>query len=455
MNLTSRIHQREDSADDTRAISSSILFRLYFAGASIATTIVLTRILGLEQFGRYAWLMSIAFLISGLSQAGANNLIVRETARTRSRRAPVQILIRTSAVSFALLTTLIIATVVFAGKQAGLATILALVLLAAGNLTLVLLGASTRGIGLIRTGQLPELVLRPTLFLALLIFATGAGHSPSAEMILNLQLAAFAVMSIAATWLLLQGLSKRPSGMVEPIETKWIGNYLSLGVVGWLAVGNSQILLILTGSLSNFEQVGLYRVAAQSMLMIGLGLAAIETAQAPSYVRAYQEGSHDVLCQLLQRSCRIGFLMSASAMISLLLLGRFLLSRLFETDLHQAFPALCILGIGQLLNSATGNVGILLIASNRERKVILGSLGALLTTLSAALAFVPKHGAVGAAIAGASGMTIRNMCNTAFCWKEFGILGLPFVTLKRRHSNTSHVQIAEVETTAGSDAGHQ
>jgi O-antigen/teichoic acid export membrane protein len=409
-----------------RIIPNAIAFRLFFTATSILITIAISRYLGLEAFGRYAWLTSIAFLLSGLSQAGGNNLVVRETSRSSGREAPIRVLLRTAVASLLTLAALIGVALFFTTERMTPATLVPVVLLAVGNLALVLLCAATRGIGRVQAGQIPELVLRPGLFLFLIgtVALWGADFGP--EAMVYMQVLAYAIVAVAAAALLARGLADRPNEPMERLDTGWLSGFFRLGIIGWLTIGNTQLLVILTGTLANYAEVGLYRVATQAALVVGLGLTAIETVQAPAYARTYKDKNRRDLHDLLQKSCRIGVLISGVILLVLLIFGRPLLVLFFGTSFAAAYPSLCVLAAAQMINSVTGNVGVMMIAAKHEKKLIGGTVAALMCTIIAAWLFIPKYGALAAAIASGLGLTVRNFMATWFCWRAFGILALPY-----------------------------
>ncbi|MEQ9393705.1 lipopolysaccharide biosynthesis protein [Haliea sp.] len=423
-----------------KIISGAIAFRLYFALFSVLITIALSQYLGVENFGRYAWLTSIAFLLSGLAQAGGNSLVVRETSRSMGRRVPVHVLCRTTLISGGTLVALTAVALLFTGDRMTPALLVPLGLLAVGHLALVLVSASNRGLGHLQAGQIPELVLRPTLFLVLIggvvlagyVSGPGVDSAFGSDTMVYLLAAAYAGAGLVAIVLLAQGLAARSDLPDETPETDWLGSFFRLGLIGWLAVGNAQLLVIVTGALADFSQVGLYRVATQAVMIMGLGLTAIETVQAPGYARAWKDGDLRRLHDLLQQSCRIGIAFSAPVMVLLLLLGRPMLGLLFGDSFTAAFPALCLLAGAQLLNALTGNVGVLMIAAKQERKLILGNLAALTATLLAAWLFIPQNGSLAAAGAGAFGLTLRNLLNLWFCYRTLGLVSLPFAPFRLR-----------------------
>lgn len=416
-----------------KIIFGAIFFRVYFVMSSVLITIALSLYLGAEEFGYYVWLTAIAFLLSGLAQAGGNNLIVRETSRTNGRLVPLHVLRRTALISSGTLFALVAMALLFAGELMTPTTLLLLSLLAVSSLVLVLVSASNRGIGCLQSGQVPELVLRPTLFLVLIGAMVLARQTFGTNTIICLLVAAYTVAGLLATVLLARGLADRPEQPNEIPETDWLSSFFRLGLIGWLGVGNAQLLVILTGLLADYTQVGLYRVAAQAVIVMGFGLTAIETVQAPSYAREWKDKNLRGLHNLLQQSCRIGISISGVVMVLLLVLGRPLLEGLFGDSFIAAFPILCVLAGGQLLNALTGNVGVLMIAAKQERKLILGNFTALATTLFAAWLFIPMYGALAAAFASAFGLTLRNLLNLWFCYRILGLISLPFAPFRPHH----------------------
>ena len=337
-------------AKGVKIISGAIAFRLYFALSSVLITIALSRYLGVDDFGRYVWLTSIAFLLSGMAQAGGNSLVVRETSRSEGRYVPWRILRRTALISGGTLAVLATGTLLLAGERIPPDLLPLLSLLAVGNLALVLVSAANRGIGRLQAGQLPELVLRPTLFLLLIGGAVLVGSRFGAvfgpETMVYLLVAAYAVAGLVAAFLLKNGVATRPNQPDESPETDWLGSFFRLGLIGWLSVGNAQLLIILTGSLADYTQVGLYRVAAQAVMIMGLGLTAIETVQAPGYAHAWKDDNPYRLHDLLQQSCRVSVAISAAVMVFLLLAGRPVLGALFGDSFTAAFPLFACWRVG-------------------------------------------------------------------------------------------------------------
>jgi len=189
----------------------SLILRAANTGLTFLTTIILSRTLGANDYGVYAYAYAITTLLTLPAQAGLPNLIVRETARgiTQKRFDLVQGVWQWSG---RLVGILAFALLVLAGpplyiwqhrldSMRGITLAWALILVplvALGNLR----GAALQGLKKIITGQIPEFVIRPLFLLVFLgtFPLLRQRFSPSQAMSLNVLAALIAFL--AGAWML-------------------------------------------------------------------------------------------------------------------------------------------------------------------------------------------------------------------------------------------------------------
>lgn len=146
-------------------------------GLMFLATVLLTRLMGAEGYGIYAYAYALITLLAMPAHAGLPDLVMRETARGLVQKRPDVVKgawhWAGRVVAGLSLVVALIAGPFLVAWQGGLSSprgqtmawALALVpLIALGNLR----GASLRGLQRIVAGQLPEFFLRPGLFLLLL-----------------------------------------------------------------------------------------------------------------------------------------------------------------------------------------------------------------------------------------------------------------------------------------------
>jgi O-antigen/teichoic acid export membrane protein len=89
--------------------------------------------------------------------------------------------------------------------------------------------------------------------------------------------------------------------------------------------------------------------------------------------------------------------------------GRWLLTTVFGAAFSSGTTSLAILAAGQLINAATGPVGVLLNMTGRERKTARGHAVALGVQLVSGVVLIPRWGVEGAAAATALSVAARNL----------------------------------------------
>ena len=255
------------------------------------------------------------------------------------------------------------------------------------------------GLGNVVVAQVPELLLRPTVFLVL---AAGAALTIGldAQGALWLQLAAIA-LGVGLSLALMSRSMPSAARHVRPayLRREWLQNSLELAFLSGAAVVNAQTGTFLLGALRGPEDAGLYAVATRGAMLISFGLLAVNTALAPAAARMWAAGDIKGLQRVVTVSSRAALLFSLPVAVVFIVWGRTVLQVAFGADFGGGGPALAILSVGQLVNAGVGSVGTLLIMTGHQREAAAGILiGAVLNVL-VGLALVPAFGVVGAAIA--------------------------------------------------------
>jgi O-antigen/teichoic acid export membrane protein len=92
-----------------------------------------------------------------------------------------------------------------------------------------------------------------------------------------------------------------------------------------------------------------------------------------------------------------------------LFFGKTLLNLVFGPEFIPAYEPLAILTVGQLINSATGSVGFLLMMTGYEQDTARGMAIAAVSNIVLNLVLVPLWGTKGAALASAITLVIWNV----------------------------------------------
>jgi O-antigen/teichoic acid export membrane protein len=413
---------------------ASGLFALNVANKllGLATGVLLARALGVSGFGIYAYAFALLELLTVPTALGLPTLVMRNVAVYSAQKdwghlRGLLVRANQAVLGMSLLLMLLAGGTTwlladwFQNPQALTTFWLALVLLPFFGLT-ALRGACLRGLHRVVLGRIPELLVRPILFLALVGAVWIRGERLTPELALGLQLLAVGcAFFLGAVWLL-RCLPRAVKGTAPAYETRaWAGSALPFLFIGGLGLINSHTALIMLGWFGTAADVGVYRVASIGAGLVVLTFAAACGALAPSVARLYAEGDTARLQRVITLSARAILLSSLPVALALVFLGRWILSGVFGLEYAVGAMALAILAFGQLVNAGTGLATLVLNMTGHQRdtaKVV--ALSALVNVALNAL-FIPLWGIEGAALASALSMIMWNILLAVLAHRRLGL----------------------------------
>ncbi|KTG16290.1 MULTISPECIES: flippase [unclassified Guyparkeria] len=398
--------------------------RLFGLALSLAIAVILARALGPAGFGVYSFVLTVMTVLALPARFGMPNLLVRETARAQSAgdwpmirglwRWSLRLLALTSIV-IVLITGVVL--IGLTGHSQLVAEqrdvfLVGLVLVPLMGIA-ALRGAQLRGLRHVLSGQMPELLVRPLVFIGLLgglwWLWPVVEISPVAAILFNAiaLLAAF----ITGSWLVRR---YRPGPLQRPGETSmqqraWLAATLPLALTEGVNLINQHVDILMLGVMGSTEEVGIYRVVVHGATLVAFGLAAVNMVVAPHFARLHAQGDMATLQRLITRSAQAVVLLALPAVLVFVAFGRELIGWVFGQDFVGGYWPLVILAGGQLVNALVGSVAVLLNMTGHERDVTRGvALGAILNVVLN-LALIPSFGMVGAAIASTSSLVVWNL----------------------------------------------
>ena len=415
------------------ALAAAGSFGLNVANTALTTllTIVLARVMGVADYGLYAFVVAMMMLLSVPAVLGADRLLVRDVAVYLGREAfgLARGLIG-RATQFTLLASLAIAAAAgfVAWLMSGGVVTPALVCFWAGAAALPALAlsrvgeAGLMGMHHVVLGQAPEYLFKPALLLGLVIVAAVMGPTLPAPLAVALYALSAWLAALTALSLL---RARRPHGMRtdEPVYRtgEWLAGGAALALLSSTAIINSQIGVVLLGVLGSADAAGLYSVAQRGALLVAFPLAAVNVAIAPIAARLWSSGELPGLQRLVTLGARWVMLGSLPVALAFFFVGRPILELLFGAGFGAADSALAIVSLGQLANCATGSVGVLLVMSNHQRQATLAMLAGAIINISLATLLIPGFQQVGAAVAALVSLSLSNGLMLLITRRSLGI----------------------------------
>jgi O-antigen/teichoic acid export membrane protein len=404
--------------------------------------LLLSRLLGPEGFGAYAFAVAWAMLLAVPALLGLPSLVVREIAaqRVRADWGLIRGLIRRANQSVLAASLLVSLTVggtfallgwpdppLFKPTLVGLALVPLVAVISIRQ-------AAMQGFGAVVRGRVPEALVAPLVTIAFILvleasFATGISASDA----VGAYVLAAALTALLGGYLLRRTLPRVVRGAVSRYDTRvWLLAARPIFLTSGIEAVSLQAGTILTGALAGSEEAGIFSVAMRiSAFLPFLFLAAVPPMM-PAISELYERGELDRLQRLVTRGARAVFLISLPLTAFVLVFAEPILALLGE-DFRVGATALRILCLGQFVNIATGFVRMILIMVGEAGATTRAAAAGTTLGLVLSAVLVPALGADGAAIATATSLAFTNLLMVYLLWQRRRIYS-PALRLRRSPS---------------------
>ena len=401
---------------------------IYYA-VSYLFGILVARQIGAENFGLYTLGVTVVTLASRITVAGLDRGLMRYASISRGE-GQGSALRHLSLVALAIggVLSVLMALVFWFYPQLVLSLLhwtdkedllILLPVFAIAIPTMTMTGIAIAGTQAFRTMRYRALVtniIQPLVKLGvavLLIFAFG--------MELMAPVLGFVIAQVIGAFLALFFLARLARTVPKHVEShpglerkllSFSAPLLFTNVVAYL---NGRTELFVLGIFLAADVVGVFNAA---MRLAGLGLIVLTAFNAifsPVISDLHNRGKMDRLSTLFKLVTR--WMLAAALPI-------FLVQMLFAPQIMSLFGpefvggahALQVLSVGQIINIATGGVGVMLIMSGRSNIAFINSVVTVMVALALDFWLVPRYGLMGAAFAGAVVISLVNLIRLGEVW---------------------------------------
>jgi len=412
--------------------SGSLLLIACQTGMGLLLAVILARLLGVREFGTYAFCLSIVNLLTVPAELGAHTLLVREVAAYKVKREypflkGLLSRIRWVSFFFSVLITVFAGCIglwVYHGKEMMVPFLIAMAIIPC--LTIMNLnGACLRGLGHILLSRLPATLIPVTI-----LFIVGANYCFSSNKLTP-------EFALSAQWIGTLGLFTisclfiyryipQTVKYVQPAyeTSKWYKSMLPFALAGSIQILNKETSIVILNLLQGPESVGLYRVAQRGAVLVSFGLMAINMAIAPTVSELFVKGETKRLQHLISKSVLAVLAYSLPVTLFLIVSGSWLVPIIFGHEYSNAYIPLVILCIGQLISAIMGSVGLILNMIGLERSTAWGVVIATIINIFLNLLLIPFLGTIGAAIGTSVSLIIWNILLAIWLYKKTGLVSV-------------------------------
>jgi O-antigen/teichoic acid export membrane protein len=385
---------------------------------TLAVSVLLARGLGPEGLGQYTFVMAIISMLVLPIGPGLGQLVTREVAKYQysndwglfrglTRRAHQWVLLGS--------VMLVIGIAIVSYFQAtwmvqDVWSLLLIASLLVPLLSLNVLRASIlSGLCYVVSAQLPEMVVRPALYLLIITGLLFGGLINPATALIS-QIVATGLAFLLGAWLLRRARPESVSVTEPEYQNKEWGTalppFIMLAMVSTL---NGAIGILALGWLGTDAEVGILSVAQSGAMLVAVSLTIVNVVIGPRITRAHRDDDWNLLQRLSRQSSRAALAVALPIALPMIFLATPIINLVFGEAYQEAAWPLIILAIGQLINVAFGSVGLFLTMTGFERDTLRGQVIALVINAVAAIILIPPFGAVGAALAVAIGLVTWNV----------------------------------------------
>ncbi|NAZ70744.1 flippase [Vibrio toranzoniae] len=398
-------------------------------GLTVLIGIILARVLGPEEFGSYALVMSIVALATIPTVAGLPQLIIREVAKLQltSQWNELKGLFSWSSI-YVVTLSIVMMSVVSLSIYFGFIKPSIGEYLWFGLLIIPVKGFIAKQMAILNglrypvLAQVPQGVVQSFVFIAIIACFSLMEYRFDAKVILLIQFFSSISALLISVLFVLQYSPKDIKNSSKTYKLKyWHSALIPFTLLSIISTLNNEIASVMLGFLDTEENVGYFKVAAQGVAILSLGLASINSVTGPNIVRLYKQGNHQEVQALLTKSVRFGALISLPFAIFLIFFDEYVVSLLFGQEYMPAAKLLSILCLGQIINVLMGSVGLVLQMTGYEKRALRTLLITIIITIALLCILIPLYQDVGAAIAASVSLIVWNVI---MAWEVYRTSGL-------------------------------
>ncbi len=419
-----------------RQSAGIVIIRILGAALALLAQIFASRLIGPEEYGKFAFAFVWLLLLGHTGTAGTSQLLYRMLSQfieTGERSLAAGLLKATAwatiivSGSIALGGIGLVRSGIF-GLDPDLVLLFSLMLVAVPLLSLQdLLEAIARGL------DMPALGIGPVYMLRHLSIIIGvgsmflAGNVATAVTVVQFVLAGFVASIVLQFWLLRPHITRLIKGVVPSYRLgSWTRTAIPMALVDLAEVAFNNVDVIILGMLLPPEQVALYFAASRLVQLLSFVPYGVSAVTAQKYAALHVAGNRvDELQSLIGRATALSFTVTlAMAFVMTAMAGPLL--GLFGADFEEAralVPALCAgIVVACLLGPGEDVLNML----GEERACAIAFALALAFNIALSLLLVPRIGAMGAAVGMAASLLLRGIVLAGFAYWRLRLV-LPFL----------------------------
>jgi O-antigen/teichoic acid export membrane protein len=384
-----------------------------------ASSVVITRTIGAELFGKYSLALSL-FQVAGLFGIfGMDTGVVRLTSKYVANRDPGSVkgtlvggmalttILSTGLVLIVVFLAPVLASKVFKGVE-GIDLILRVYIIGLPFFSLMMvINAYGQGLKTLKYSVMVELILRPVIRFCVIVILFVVG--------LRLFAVVFGsvfsfIMAAVIAFCFARKISPFDFGTTRatPVTRELFFYSLPLLLARFMLAIVPRSNTIMVGYFTDSMNTGLFGAAATLAPFMSLSLQSFGKIFAPVAAELWEAGNLLELERRLKSVAKWTFSINLPICLVVLLFAPGLLLA-FGSDFTPAALTVRLIAIGQILNVLVGPVGFVLTMTGRQKLNLINSIGIAIVNIGLNVVFIPRWGIAGAGFGMMMSLSIVNI----------------------------------------------
>ncbi len=388
----------------TKNTMLTMAFRVVGAALVFLLQIILARVLGVNEYGIYSFVISWISIIALIGVLGFDTSLTRflpeyfQSNQWAYFHGIIKYSFRVCLIFSALIATVIffvvsLATDYFESRTSFMYALPLIVIVVLTNIRI----ASLRGMKRYVEAILPETILKPIVFIILISICYALGITIASREAIIILIVAACVSLMVGGYLFKKTVAKISENDQPAYQGRyWLSSSLPMLLTAGAAYIISQTDIIMLGVLKDYSYSGVYSAVSRLSEVAIFFMAAVNFVIAPLISEAYYGQDKKSLKDIVRKSTRISLSLALLSFIVFMLFGQSFLG-LFGDDFVVGHYALIILLIGHLFNAASGAVGLLLSLTGYQLYAAKIMGGCALANIFFNYILIPEYGLLGAA----------------------------------------------------------
>jgi O-antigen/teichoic acid export membrane protein len=378
--------------------ASYLLFTMLFS-------FVCSRLYGAEIYGKFTYAFSLVTILMIFAKAGFDNSIIYYIPKYGNKQVSLSFV-----VNFLISVVLILGTSFFI-KDTFVKLMLPLIwLFSMEQLFFGIYRATNRIKNFYFINGFISLLLRIILVLILYFFSENNN-------VLNIAIAVYTSFIFSNILYFLQNKERFEKVIFDKEYLKYSFS-LVLAAVMWVVIDKVDVIMI--GSMTNMQNVGVYQISAQISNLLFMILVIFDTVFGPQISKYYHANRLEELKKLYVQSTRLLAAGSFLLLFVMVVFSKYILLA-FGKEFVEGQVSLILRGIGQFINVAVGSVWLMLAMTGKPKFQIYTNFLALILNIVLNLILIPKYGINGAAFASMVSIILVNVIGYVLVTKEFKV----------------------------------